>query len=206
MKTKGVGAPDSGRESTRSQTRKRGVVPQDDEKGESEGDPFARTPALARFPLPHDGGIETQAGIVEEDMAVDLADIDPGEPAGEEIGDGRLELQRDLQILGEVVERAQGQDAQRVLAAHQRRGDRAQSAVAAAGHHRLAPLRHGLARQFGKLAAVAGKDDTGLAAMTGEEVRDLLAGLLRPVGARGAIENAGDDGRSGQGIVEHLPS
>ena len=92
-------------------------------------------------------------------MAVDLADIDAGEPAGEEIGDRCLQLHRDLQVVGKMVERAERQDAERVLGADQRRGDRVLGAVAAAGDDGLAALRHGAARELRDLAAARGKED-----------------------------------------------
>jgi len=139
-------------------------------------------------------------------MAVHLADIDAGEPAVRTLATAASSSSGIFRSLARVVERAERQDAQRMLPAHKSGGNRAQGAVAPTGHHRLAALCHRLARQLGQLVAVAGKDHARLAAMTGEEVGDLRARAALPGWIPRRIENAGDDGRSGHGIVEHLPS
>ncbi len=86
-------------------------------------------------------------------MAVDLPDIDFERVAGGNTFERLQRLQRQTEVLGEVVERAHRQSAERDVLADQARGHGVERAVAARGHDCLAALRQrGLHRTADLLA------------------------------------------------------
>ena len=101
----------------------------------AEGQPLAPSqPALLLFAVAHDIGIQAQAGIVQENAAIHFAHVDLVQHALRHIGDRRIERQRNIQILGEMVQGTQRQDAKRRAAADNDGGDGIDGAVASAGH------------------------------------------------------------------------
>ena len=132
----------------------RGELRQQPEGGDRHRQPLAALEALhlliARL---DDRRVEAERRVVEEDLAVDLADVDAVDlPLGDQ-PDGGLGIGRELEVAGEVVERAERQDAERHLAVHQHRGHGPDGAVAAAGHHRIGPRLHRRAHGVADLLA-----------------------------------------------------
>ena len=77
---------------------------------------------LLFFTLADDKGVDSQAGIVQEGAAIDLADVDLSHAPGENIGDRCFEFQGDFQVLGKMIERPQWKHAKRRFGANQRGG------------------------------------------------------------------------------------
>ena len=77
--------------------------------------------------------INAQRGIVDEDVAVHLADIHAADLSGGDGLDGRLQRQGQAQILGEVIKSSQRQHAERCSRPRQGAGDGAHGPVAPAG-------------------------------------------------------------------------
>jgi hypothetical protein len=117
--------------------------------------------ALLLFAVAHDVGIDAEAGVVQEDAAIDLAHIDLGRHALHRIGHGLVQIERNLQVLGEVVQRPQRQHAQPHRRAGQHRGHRVDGAVAAAGDHRGRALRHRLLSARNHLRTALRQRDIG---------------------------------------------
>jgi hypothetical protein len=119
-----------------------------------------------------DVGVQAEARVVDEDPSVDLADVDrPGLSARQD-RDRVGELERDAEVLGEVVQRAERENSEDDAGVDQRCRDRAHRAVAAAGDDR--------ARSPGD-GAVDGRRDLVAA------VRELYLGLQA-----GGLEVAGE--------------
>src|SRR5689334_21581135 len=79
--------------------------------GMQEGEPLAAATPLLAFPLLHNTWIEADAGIVQEYAPVHFTDIHASDFAGEQCLHGLLQLKRDGQILGKMIEGPQGQHA-----------------------------------------------------------------------------------------------
>ena len=91
----------------------------------------------APFPVDDEIRIDADRGIVDEDLAVDVGEIDTARMA---LGDGRggcLDLERDVKVLREMVERAERQHAEPHVRAGEGRRRRADGPVAAARDHRV---------------------------------------------------------------------
>jgi hypothetical protein len=101
--------------------------------GEEEGGGFADAVALDFLALHDHFGVEAEAGVVEEDAAVDGADVDGLGGAGGEDGDGRGEVGGDAEVGGEVVEGAAGDDAEADGGADEEGGNGVEGTVAAGG-------------------------------------------------------------------------
>lgn len=95
----------------------------------------------------YDAGIQPQAGIVDENPAVDLSDIDPGGRAVDKNWRGLLQIQGNPEFLGEVVERAARQYAQRLAGFGEHRGNRIDGAVSAACRYQIGVLGQGSPRE-----------------------------------------------------------
>ena len=89
------------------------------------------------FAVQHEIRIDADRGIVDEDLAIDLGEIDGALLALGDDADRLREVERDAEILGEMVERAQRQDAEGNAGVRQHACDGANAAVAAANHHRV---------------------------------------------------------------------
>ena len=103
-------------------------------------------PTLA---LGHHVGVDADQRVVDEDRAVDLPDIDRADVVRGDDRDRQLELERDAEILGEVVERADRQNPHGHAGAGEHARDAADRTVAAAddqavdlpGQRRIARLQ-----------------------------------------------------------------
>ena len=149
--------------------------------------PFAEAerapPLLAR--LDH-VGIDADRRVVDEDAAVDLAHVDVARAPLRDEQRREFDDRRDAQVLGEVVERAERQHAERNARARQMPRRRADGPVAAADDQRVEreavarPARsqrrlHG-GRQFGAADQLDRRVDVG----RGESVGDGLMDALGP--------------------------
>src|SRR6476659_8204450 len=88
--------------------------------GLREGEPLAAALPLLAFALLHNTRIEADTGIVEENASIYFADIDADDFAGEQGLHRLLELKRDTQILGEMVESSHRQHAENGILVDQR--------------------------------------------------------------------------------------
>ena len=83
---------------------------------------------------------------------------------GDRTATASAELERNAEVLGEVVERAERQDAEGDAGVDQRRGDRADRAVAAAGDDQRRPPGDGVADGGDDLVAAMRELDLGVQA------------------------------------------
>ena len=89
---------------------------------------------LLLFPLANEVWIEAHARIIHEHAAVDLADITLVTWPGEEITDGGFEVERNTDILGEMVQRAHRQNTKRCIGARELAGHGIDGPVTSPGH------------------------------------------------------------------------
>ena len=168
--------------------------------GAGECHPFSIPFALLRFPFANNPGIDADTGVVQEDMPVNFAHVDVRDAPGHNRGDRTFQLQRDLQVFCEMIERAERQYPQRSPGADQRASNRVHSAVAPGRDNRTAPVLDSVAGQGGKFAAVPGEQDAGFRPMPGKQLRELLLGFDRPLRPCRAIENAESPLRLGSAV------
>ena len=110
-------------------------------------------------------GVEADRRVVDEHPAVDLGDVDPARAPGGDRGTGPLDLERHAKILGEVVERAQRQHAERHVRSGQEPGRRADGPVPATNHDTVDLPGTGLSKRPLDLApdpVALGQDHLGL--------------------------------------------
>jgi hypothetical protein len=74
--------------------------------------------------------VDAERDVVDEDAAIDCADIDPPHPLFGDDASGIREIERQPEIAGEVIEGAEREDVQRHIAAGERCGGAADAAVA----------------------------------------------------------------------------
>ena len=89
------------------------------------------------FAVEHHVRIDADRGIVDEGLAIDLGKVDGALHA---LGDhlSRLaEMERNAEVLGEMIERAERQNAEGNVGAGKHAGHGANAAVAAADHDRV---------------------------------------------------------------------
>ena len=126
--------------------------------------------------------------------------------AGDDRLHRRVEVERDADVLGEVVERAERQHAERSLRADECRGDGADRSVAAGGDDGAAAFLGIAAGDWCQVAAVPDDDGLGLGAVLAEQRGDALGQLRGPVGARAAVDDACYDGLGCQLVhADHPP-
>src|SRR5205085_12175103 len=94
------------------------VAAQDGERRAEEGRPLAAAQTLAQLvSAAHDARVESEARIVDEDTAVDLAHVHRTDSPLADAARRLPDCERDAQVFREVVERAERQDAERLLCA-----------------------------------------------------------------------------------------
>ena len=109
------------------------VAAQRGERRPGEGRPLAAPePRLLQLALMDDLRVQAEARVVEKEAAVDIGDIDRMDVAVGDRCERGFGFERDAEVAGEMVQRAQRQHAECDSAAHQRTGDAAERAVAAA--------------------------------------------------------------------------
>jgi hypothetical protein len=127
--------------------------------------------------------------VAQEHAAVHLADVDPAHgAAGQRVGRGG-EVERDAQVLGQLVHRAERQDAQRRLRAGEEPGRGRDRPVAAAHDHRVGAGRARLLQPADQVALLVAHDhgvEAGRLQVPGDLVR-------RPLPAQQAAGVAVDD-------------
>src|SRR5262245_39638507 len=92
------------------------------------GELVRRSPALA---VDHHVGVDADRGIVDESLTVDLGYIDVAAVPGSDCRCCLLHLQRDTEILGEMIERAEGEHPKRYACTSEDASHGADAAVAA---------------------------------------------------------------------------
>ena len=97
--------------------------------------------------------VEAEDRVVDEDLAVDLADVESAHAAAPQELHGRRQIDRDAEVAREMVESPEGQDAERHVPADQGRGDRPDRAVAAAGRDDLGAGGQSLVSRLHRLLA-----------------------------------------------------
>ena len=164
MKTNGVRRTRSLPSTTQPNPHER-IAPQHRQRGPDERRPFAAAePLLLALAVAHDVGVEAETRVVDEGAAVDLGDVDLHPVAVDDRPDRFFEVGRHAGVAREVVQRAEGEHAERHRLVGERTGDRADRAVAAAGDDHV-----GLARERGldrgaDLGAAARQADVGIGA------------------------------------------
>ena len=79
-------------------------------------------------------------GVVDEDGIANTADVYLADLARHDRLDRLVQIERNLEILREVIERAEWQHSKRRRSTDQFRGDRIYGTVATAGHNRIGML------------------------------------------------------------------
>ena len=93
--------------------------PKHERAGLRESQPLAAALPLLTVTLLHDARIKADTGIVQKNVPINFADIDPGEVTGKQDLYRPLELKRDAEIPGKMVESPHRQHAENsVLSNH----------------------------------------------------------------------------------------
>jgi hypothetical protein len=101
-------------------------------------DPFRQPfPPPRPLALQHQIRIEPDRGVVDEDLAVHLADVDGARFSCRDCRHRALHRQRYPEIPGKMIERAERDDPERDAASRQHARDGSHAAVAAADHDRI---------------------------------------------------------------------
>lgn len=79
----------------------------------------------------HHVRVDADGRVVDEYSAVEFADIDLSHTPGCNHANGSLDVDRDAEILGEVIERAEGNDTERNAGPGEHAGDGAYRSIAA---------------------------------------------------------------------------
>ena len=92
-------------------------------RGDDERGPFAMAAGAQRFTLDDDVRVDADRRVVDEDSPVDLADVDTHAATAGDHADRLVDIRRQAEIPGEVIERAERQNTQRHVRTEQRAGD-----------------------------------------------------------------------------------
>src|SRR4029453_15923082 len=113
-------------------------VPQHPQEGWRHRHPF-RDSAARPSPVALDDEIRVDADrrVVDEDLAVDLAEIDHAGLTASDCLRGALEVERKPEVLGEMIERSERNDAERHARSGEHACNGANAAVAASGDDRV---------------------------------------------------------------------
>jgi len=96
--------------------------------------PFAMPKSLAEFiAMPNDMRVEADAGIIDEGAVVDLREVDRAWLARNDNTSGSAKVERQTQILSEMIERAHGEHAHDRARANKSSGDGALRTIATGG-------------------------------------------------------------------------
>ena len=106
----------------------------------------------------HDAGIEADARVVDEDAAVDLPDVNERRLSFDDCARRECQVLRNAEVLREVVQGAERKDAELLLGAGDRGGDRADGAVPAPRHDRGAAVGSGASGELADLFAVSASE------------------------------------------------
>ena len=139
-------------------------------------DPLAAPVPLLGVPLPDHARVDAEARVVDEDAAVQIADVDVAHAAVDDRLDRLRELQRNAGVLGEVIQRAQWKHAERRVRLDRDARDGPDGSVPARRDEHVSAAR-GLPRARSEIAAVPDALEPDGCARGGEERLDLLAGI-----------------------------
>lgn len=118
----GRAAPERRRAKPDLQTERR-IVAQRGGAGDRRGEPLAAAEAGAlEVAMAHHARINAERRVADEDSAVDLGDVERRRDTGGERVDGGADLGRDEELLGEMVEGAERDYAERAAGAGEERG------------------------------------------------------------------------------------
>ena len=101
--------------------------------GDTVRKPLAASDALHRGALRDEAGVHTDARVVDEGSAIEVADIDGHRPAPGDRLRGLAKVERNANILREVIERAERQYAERRIGCRQDRCRSTDGSVSAGG-------------------------------------------------------------------------
>src|SRR6266850_2211468 len=121
--------------------------------GPNECRPFARTQALLLLTFKNHRWVQAQARIVEKDSSVDFAHINADDAARCYRARSEIQIVRNLQISREMIERAERQNTQNLIAPDDCRGYCIDGAIAATGYDDCPVAAGSFARKFGDLNA-----------------------------------------------------
>jgi hypothetical protein len=136
-----------------------------------------------------DTRIEPQAGVVDEDPTVDLSDVDLGDAAFDDVFRGAREIERDLEVFREVIERAERQHPEHLVALRHDRSDRTDAAVAAARDDDLALSEGGPPGEIDELLRVSRDADIRLRADGTKRLPDARGRFAIARAFGGEVEN-----------------
>ena len=170
------------------------------ERGPDKCRPLAVSESLPLFALVYEARIKTQARVVEEDLSVDLPDINLDRVVCDDRLRSSFQVERNRQILGEVVERAERQNSQRFVGVDQRRCDRVDRAVAAPGNNGRGVTSNCASREVQQALSIPGERDARLDSVLLKELGEPLTHCFLAGGARAGI----DDDLHGSGRVVSL--
>ena len=116
---------------------KKRIAAQNFERGAKKRIPLSVAEPLSLLAPPHDVRVKSQTGIVNKYLSVDLSNVNFGNVTGNNRARRFFEVERNVQVFGEMIERAERQYAENLFRADQFRRDCADCAVAAARDNRL---------------------------------------------------------------------
>ena len=181
-------------------------MPEDAHRGRRHRGPLAVSLAPQPFPGFHDAGIDPNRRVVHEERPVHLADIHVSDVSGGDDGDSLAKIERDVEIPGEVVERAEREDAKGRRRFPDARHDAAHRAVASGGNHD-GRARAGPSSGVGRILPLEQFDDLRVAAGRVKELSDLAADSRPAHGCAGpGIDDDGDRGGQRHGHPHRRPS
>jgi hypothetical protein len=147
---------------------------------------------LLLLAMPHNTWVESQARIVEKHPAVDLPYVDTRRRTRTNGPHSPFQIERDAEVFGKMVQRAERQDAERRFRPNEGRGNSVDCAIPTPGNNDPAAPAHRLIRQFADLCPTAGKRNTGMQALAGADISQAL--LYRLVcGGSGSRQGIQDD-------------
>ena len=144
---------------------------------------------LLLFALTHKVRVESDARIIHENATIDLPDIHPGDLTGEEIIDRGGEVKRNAGVLGEMVQGAHRQNAERRIGAYELASHGIDRSVTASSHDRATVLAQRTRSQSRDIVAAFCDHDLHVGAKLTRNTRNVR---LRLVDVHGmAVEDAG---------------
>ncbi len=139
----------------------------------------------------HDARIDAEAGIVEENAAVDFTDIHRYGAAGDEIASSAFQILGNVHILCEMIQGPERKNAQRDGCSHELARHGIYGAVTATGHDDLAIFFHGASCELRDFSAAGRQEDARRRAIFSKYSGESFAQFRTRVATRSAIEDAG---------------
>ena len=148
--------------------------------------PFAPAEVSAQdFATLHEARVQAETGTIEEQPTVDPPDVHAHHAPAAHVRDSRLDLERNAEILREVIERAERKHAEWHARPQHRARDRIHGSVATAGDDGIGIRLHCTPRHVADIGAASCQMDARLHPMRREMVLEFL-GRIRILYASGA--------------------